>query len=61
MAEYSIDFWTLAADSKWNDEALQGVFMLGLNHSVKDELALRDEPSNLHGLVSLAIKIDNRI
>uniref|UniRef100_A0A8D0D3W8 Retrotransposon gag domain-containing protein n=1 Tax=Sander lucioperca TaxID=283035 RepID=A0A8D0D3W8_SANLU len=47
VAEYSIDFWTLAADSRWNEEALQGVFVHGLNPVIKDELALRDEPSNL--------------
>lgn len=58
MAEYSVEFWTLAADSKWNEEALQGVFVYGLNESVKDELATRDELSDLFRLVSLA---DNRL
>ena len=61
VADYSIEFWTLAADSKWNDEALQGAFVNGLSDPVKDELAVRDEPTNLHSLVSLAIKIDNRL
>lgn len=55
MAEYSVEFWTLAADSKWNEEAIQGAFVNGLNDSVKDELATRDEPSDLFCLVSLAI------
>lgn len=61
VAEYSIGFWTLAADSKWNEEALKGAFLNGLNDSVKDELAVRDEPNDLHCLVSLAIKIDSRL
>ncbi|XP_028441034.1 uncharacterized protein LOC114560079 [Perca flavescens] len=27
VADYSVDFWTLAADSKWDEEALQVVFV----------------------------------
>lgn len=61
VAEYAIDFWTLAADSKWNDEALQGAFVNGLSDTIKDELAVRDEPANLHSLVSLATRIDSRL
>lgn len=61
MADYSIGFWTLVADSKWNEEALQGAFLNGLNDAVKDEPAVRDEPNDLNCLVSLAIKIDNRL
>lgn len=61
VAEYSIEFWTLAADSKWNEEALQGAFLNGLNESIKDKLATRDEPADLHSLVSLSIKLDNRL
>lgn len=60
VADYSVGFWTLAADSKWNEDVLQGAFLNGLNEVVKDELAVRDEPNDLNGLVSLAIKIDNR-
>lgn len=36
VAEFSIEFQTLVANSEWNDEALQGVFM------VKDDIALKD-------------------
>lgn len=61
MADYSVDFWTLAADSRWNDAALQGVFVKGLNEQLKDELAARDEPTDLTSLVSLAIRLDNRL
>lgn len=44
--ENSVEFWTLAVDSKWNDEALQGAFLNGLNEVIKDELATRDEPED---------------
>ena len=61
VADYSVEFWTLAADAKWNDEALQGVFSNGLNEHLKDELATRDRPDDLNALVSLAIALDNRL
>ena len=61
VADYSVDFWTLAADSGWNDAALQGIFIKGLNEQLKDELAARDEPADLPSLVSLAIRLDNRL
>ncbi len=61
VSDYAVDFWTLAADSHWNGPALQGVFSKGLNDLLKDELAARDEPSDLHSLVSLAMRLDNRL
>lgn len=42
MVDYSVEFWTLAADAKWNNEALQGVFVNGLNGQLKDELVNRE-------------------
>lgn len=30
MVEHFVDFWTLAADTTWNEPALQGVFLQGL-------------------------------
>lgn len=61
VAEYSVDFWTLAADSGWNDTALEGVFLQGLSDQLRDELALRDRPRGLTALVSLAVTLDNRL
>ena len=61
VAEYSVDFRTLAAESGWNDESLQGVFRKGLSEAVKDELAARDESDSLDDLVALAIRLDNRL
>lgn len=61
VADYSVDFWTYSADAKWNEEALRGVFVKGLSEQMKDELATRDEPADLCSLVSLAIRIDNRL
>uniref|UniRef100_A0A3P8RK92 CCHC-type domain-containing protein n=1 Tax=Amphiprion percula TaxID=161767 RepID=A0A3P8RK92_AMPPE len=60
-AEYAVEFRTLAAESGWNDVALQGAFQRGLSEAVKDELATRDESSSLDELIALAIRLDNRI
>ena len=61
VADYSVDFWTLAAEAQWNDAALRAAFTEGLSDKLKDELAARDVPSDLSALVSLSIMIDNRL
>lgn len=43
VAEFSVEFRTMAADSGWNDKALQGLFLSGLSEQLKDELAARDD------------------
>lgn len=60
-AEYAVEFRTLAAESGWNDTAQRGAFLRGLSEGVKDELAARDEESSLDDLISLAIRVDNRL
>ncbi|KAL6456552.1 hypothetical protein MHYP_G00350960 [Metynnis hypsauchen] len=47
VADYAIEFRTLAAESGWNEEALMAVFQQGLNGRLKDELATRELPSTL--------------
>lgn len=61
VAEYSVEFRTLAAEAGWDDAALQTVFVNGLNEQLKDELALKEDSDNLDSIVSLAIKLDNRL
>lgn len=64
VADFSVEFRTLAADSKWNNEALRGAFLNGLNEQLKDERASRNEPNWLpvmtDSVVSFAIIIYNR-
>ena len=60
VAAYSTEFRTLAAGSGWNDTALRSTFRQGLSEGIKDEL-VRDKPSTLDDLVSLAIEVDERI
>lgn len=40
---------------------MQGVFFRGLSEEIKDLLAARDETSSLEELISLAIRLDNRL
>lgn len=61
VSTYSIDFRILAAESGWDEKALQGAFLRGLREELKDELAARDETSSLEELISLAIRLDNRL
>lgn len=43
MAEHSVKFRILAAESGWGDVALQGAFFPRLSVYIKNESALRDE------------------
>nr|XP_057933442.1 uncharacterized protein LOC131132135 [Doryrhamphus excisus]XP_057933443.1 uncharacterized protein LOC131132135 [Doryrhamphus excisus]XP_057933444.1 uncharacterized protein LOC131132135 [Doryrhamphus excisus]XP_057933445.1 uncharacterized protein LOC131132135 [Doryrhamphus excisus]XP_057933446.1 uncharacterized protein LOC131132135 [Doryrhamphus excisus]XP_057933447.1 uncharacterized protein LOC131132135 [Doryrhamphus excisus]XP_057933448.1 uncharacterized protein LOC131132135 [Doryrhamphus len=61
VADYALDFWTLAAESGWNEKALRQAFVNGLTETLKDELATRDEPDSLKSLVSMSIRIDDRL
>lgn len=59
VADYAIQFKTLAAQSRWNNEALKTVFYEGLNHEIKTELTCKGEESNLSEFITMAIKMDN--
>ena len=59
VASYATEFRTLAAGSGWNGESLSSAFRRGLSEAVKDEL-VRDRPTSLNELISLAIDLDER-
>ena len=61
VAEYAVDFRILAAESGWNDPALQGMFFYGLSDRIKDELATRFDTTSLEDLISLSVRLDNRL
>ena len=61
VAELVIDFRIYAAESGWRDDALRDVFQRSLADHLRDEIALRDEPSDLEALITLAMQLDNRI
>lgn len=39
VADYAIEFRTLAAEVVWNNEALVAAFSHGLSDTIKDEIA----------------------
>uniref|UniRef100_A0A3Q3AJP0 Ty3 transposon capsid-like protein domain-containing protein n=1 Tax=Kryptolebias marmoratus TaxID=37003 RepID=A0A3Q3AJP0_KRYMA len=61
VADFSVNFRITAVEAGWEELALKGVFINSLSENIKDELASRDEPGSLDGLISLAIRIDNRL
>lgn len=60
VADFAIEFRTLAASSKWNDAALAARFTEGLEDEIRDEMYAHDLPEHLDELVDLAIRLDNR-
>ena len=60
VAQYTLQFRILAAESRWNDHALLSVYRKGLNDSIKD-LIVRDTPTTLSELISLSLKMDTRL
>ena len=61
VADYAVDFRTLAAESAWNPEALFNMFLHGVSEEVKDELAARELQTDLDSLIALTIGIDGRL
>ncbi|KAI4898691.1 hypothetical protein NFI96_020791 [Prochilodus magdalenae] len=58
VADYAVDFRTVAAGSGWNEPALLTVFRNGLNPDIRKELACREEGLTLEELISLTIRLD---
>lgn len=61
VADFAIDFRIKSATSGWNAYALESAYFHALNQSLKDKLAMLDEPATLEELISLIIWLDNRI
>lgn len=61
VADYTIEFRTLAAESGCNDMALQGAFYRGPREQLKDELATRDDAALLDQLIQTSICLDNHL
>ena len=57
IAEYTLEFRTLASDSGWDDNTLQSTYRRGLSEEIKD-LRVRDRPPSFNCLVTLALQTD---
>ena len=60
IADYTLEFRTLAADSGWDDVALRSAYRRGLSEEIKD-LLVRDRPTSLNDLAYLAYQMDERL
>lgn len=58
MADNAVYFRMQAAEGAWNPEVLFDTFLHGLLEEVKDELAAREQPTDLDSLIALTIRIE---
>ncbi|KAJ7998560.1 hypothetical protein DPEC_G00206180 [Dallia pectoralis] len=61
VEDYAVEFRITAAETGWNDEALQGAFKNGLCERLKDELAPREDSGDLNEPITLVIRLDSRL
>ncbi|KAL2087158.1 hypothetical protein ACEWY4_018217 [Coilia grayii] len=61
IADYSIDFRTLASRSRWNMEALVDAYLHSLADYLKDELVSHTPPTSLDDAIALTACIDRRV
>ena len=60
VADNTLEFRTLAAESGWDNAALRSAYRRGLLEELKD-LLVRDHPSSLNELSTLAHRLDDRL
>src|SRR5436190_7063672 len=60
-SNYAADFRQIASVLDWDDEAYVSLFYRGLKDGVKDELAKIEWPDDLDDMVTIAVRIDNRL
>uniref|UniRef100_A0A3B3QH18 ribonuclease H n=1 Tax=Paramormyrops kingsleyae TaxID=1676925 RepID=A0A3B3QH18_9TELE len=61
VSRYTADFRTLTVQTTWGDSALRTPYYEGLAPRIRDELAGRELPATLEGLIQLALRIDQRM
>ena len=60
VADYTVEFRILAAESAWGEVALQSAYRKGLSENIKD-LILQKRPPTLNALITLALQVDERV
>lgn len=61
MSDYSVDFWVLAEQTGWGQEALKSALLNNICDELKGELIMHDLPASLDSLMTLCIKLDDRL
>lgn len=61
VADFSVDFWILAEETGWKENALRGAFLNYLNDNIKRELATKELPKTLSALINMCIRLDDHM
>lgn len=61
VADYVIEFCTLAISSVWNNHTMWDLFLRGLYDTIQDKIYPLALPHQFDDLVNLAIRIDQRL
>uniref|UniRef100_A0A1A8BFW1 CCHC-type domain-containing protein n=2 Tax=Nothobranchius kadleci TaxID=1051664 RepID=A0A1A8BFW1_NOTKA len=61
VADFAIEFRTLASASTLDEDSLKGAFSQALNERLQDQLAFCQEPTNLEDLIMLCNRIERRL
>ncbi|KAI2662144.1 Transposon Tf2-9 polyprotein [Labeo rohita] len=61
VSDFSIEFRTLAAECRWNEEAQWDMFLHGLADRIQREIYALDLPADLNGLIDVALRVDARL
>ncbi|KAL0160319.1 hypothetical protein M9458_044044, partial [Cirrhinus mrigala] len=61
VSRYTTEFRTLSVQTTWSDAALRTAYYEGLSIRLKDELAVRELPETLEGMIQLALRVDQRM
>ncbi|KAL0203594.1 hypothetical protein M9458_001612, partial [Cirrhinus mrigala] len=61
VSRYTTEFRTLAVQTTWSKAALRTAYCEGLSPRLKDEVAVRELPDTLEGMIQLALRVDRRM
>ncbi|KAL0178552.1 hypothetical protein M9458_027446, partial [Cirrhinus mrigala] len=61
VSRYTTEFRTLAVQITWSNAALRTAYYEGLSPRLKDEVAVRELPDTLEGMIQLALRVDRRM
>ncbi|KAL0171669.1 hypothetical protein M9458_031980, partial [Cirrhinus mrigala] len=61
VSKYTTEFRTLSVQTTWSNSALRTAYYEGLSTRLRDELAVRELPDTLEGMIQLALRVDQRM
>lgn len=61
MADFSVEFWTLAEETGWGQPALISTLLNNVCDELKGELLMRELPKTLSEVITLCVKVDEHL